>query len=370
MLTVVLTILKIIGIILLIILGMILLVLFVPIRYSVDAEIPQKDLSDGIDEHFSDGIMCNVRITWLLHLIRACVKYPAAKSFSVKILFFTVFPRRRQKQKKSVKDAERKADILKNRKQEAEPGSDEEEMPVSNEISDGSVSVEDKSENWDKYQPEKVADTGENSQSQKIEDEEKEKNKEENIEENINKANPEQEKKEQGEEQSEEAESEKKTIFDFWRKCKDIALHIWNFLRNQQNVLKKTWYTISRICDKISLIKETLESDIFQRAWKIASLQLLKVWKQLRPGICNVTIIYGTGDPALTAQILGIYAMMYPSLPDGISVDADFNTAVIGCTAHIRGKITLFRLLWCAAVIYFNKDIRKIYRRFRKILKR
>ena len=176
MLTVVLTILKIIGIILLIILGMILLVLFVPIRYSVDAEIPQKDLSDGIDEHFSDGIMCNVRITWLLHLIRACVKYPAAKSFSVKILFFTVFPRRRQKQKKSVKDAERKADILKNRKQEAEPGSDEEEMPVSNEISDGSVSVEDKSENWDKYQPEKVADTGENSQSQKIEDEEKEKN--------------------------------------------------------------------------------------------------------------------------------------------------------------------------------------------------
>ena len=36
MLTVVLTILKIIGIILLIILGMILLVLFVPIRYSVD----------------------------------------------------------------------------------------------------------------------------------------------------------------------------------------------------------------------------------------------------------------------------------------------------------------------------------------------
>ena len=88
MLTVVLTILKIIGIILLIILGMILLVLFVPIRYSVDAEIPQKDLSDGIDEHFSDGIMCNVRITWLLHLIRACVKYPAAKSFSVKILFF------------------------------------------------------------------------------------------------------------------------------------------------------------------------------------------------------------------------------------------------------------------------------------------
>jgi len=195
MLTVVLTILKIIGIILLIILGMILLVLFVPIRYSVDAEIPQKDLSDGIDEHFQDGIMCNVRITWLLHLIRACVKYPAAKSFSVKILFFTIFPRRRQKQKKSVEDAERKADILKNKKQEAEPGSDEEEMPVPNEISDESVFSEDKSENWDKYQPENVAGAGGNAQSRKFEDEEKEKNKEENIEENINTANPEQERK-------------------------------------------------------------------------------------------------------------------------------------------------------------------------------
>ena len=113
MLTVVLTILKIIGIILLIILGMILLVLFVPIRYSVDAEIPQKDLSDGIDEHFLDGIMCNVRITWLLHLIRAYVKYPAAPPFSVKVLFFTVFPRSRKKRKKSKKDAEKKANNLK-----------------------------------------------------------------------------------------------------------------------------------------------------------------------------------------------------------------------------------------------------------------
>ena len=355
MLTAVLTVLKIIGILLLIILCIILVILFVPIRYSADAEIPRKDLSGGIDEHITDGVNCNIRISWLLHLIRVSVRYPAATRFSVKILFFTIFPKKVKNKKKSVKKSfkksEKKARSLPKKKSEAEPGSDEESISFSNEVS------EEKSDNWEKYQPEKMTNTVSDMQFQESRSE-----KEENAKEK--------EESKHHAEQSEENESENGTISDFWRKCRDIMLRIWNFLKNQQNVLQKTWYTISRICDKISLIKETLESDIFQRAWKIASSQLLKVWKQLRPGICNVTIIYGTGDPALTAQILGIYAMMYPFLSDWISINADFDDAVIGCTAHIRGKITLFRLLWCAAVIYFNKDIKKVYRRFRRIMKR
>lgn len=355
MLTIVLTILKIIGIVLLWIIGIILvlllLILFVPVRYHADLNLPQKDLSEGIDEHFTEGLTADAGFSFLLHLVRGRITYPQSPQFTVKILFFTLFPRKEKSAGKEEPAGEEKAEKKENRKsaqkkpeREAEPGSDEEWFTPEKEEHKESKTEEagaeaQQSANWEGYRPatppeEETDESGASENST-------------------------------GDTEQEEGES---SMQGFIRKCREILQRIINFLKTQQDVFKKTGYTISRICGKISMIKETLESNTFQRAWKVASGQLLKVWKRLRPGKCDIDLVYGTDDPALTAQILGIYGIMYPSLPDGVSVNAVFDAAVIGCTAKIRGSITVFRLLWCAGMIYFNKDIRRVYKRFRRIM--
>jgi hypothetical protein len=340
-----------------------LLILFVPIRYHADLNLPQKDLSGGIDTHFTDEITADAGFSFLLHLIRGRIVYPQAPQFTVKVLFFTVFPHKKKSEgrkadkkeenrteKNTEKDVNTDSEIKTEKsaqgrsEREAEPGSDEEWISPEKEENtgnkghgeDAAASSEQQSANWEGYRA----------------------------------AIPPEEEKNEGAASEDDAEQEetKSSVHGFICKCREILQRIINFLKTQQNVLKKTGYTISRICGKISMIKETLESNTFQRAWKVASGQLLKVWKRLRPGKCDIDLVYGTEDPALTAQILGIYGIMYPFLPDGVSVNAVFDAAVIGCTAKVRGSITVFRLLWCAGMIYFNKDIRRVYKRFRRIM--
>ena len=85
MLTGLLTVLKIIGIALLVILALVLLililVLFVPIRYKLDGTIPETDLEQGFD---LEKIIGSASFSWLLHFISGGIQYPENKEFTVR----------------------------------------------------------------------------------------------------------------------------------------------------------------------------------------------------------------------------------------------------------------------------------------------
>lgn len=119
MIHILLAILKIIGIILLVILGLILgiilIVLFVPIHYELRAGINEKTALDmlirqapGIDEEekldFITNLQIDVKITWILKLIRVMASFANKQlSYIVKLLFFTVLSSQPKEKKKSVK---------------------------------------------------------------------------------------------------------------------------------------------------------------------------------------------------------------------------------------------------------------------------
>lgn len=88
MLSVVLTILKIIGIVLLSVLGLIifilLLVLFVPIRYRINASKTSE----------TDKFKASGKVTWLLHLLNVHISYPSDEMFMIRISFFKLYPRK------------------------------------------------------------------------------------------------------------------------------------------------------------------------------------------------------------------------------------------------------------------------------------
>ena len=116
MLHILLLILKIIGIIIAVILGLIivlgLVILFVPIRYSIDADYHKKAVA-------------HVKVTWLLHLLRGVVSYDEQLDISVKALWFDLYNNndsddedlqtKSQKKKKSSKKEKLKEKAIKNK---------------------------------------------------------------------------------------------------------------------------------------------------------------------------------------------------------------------------------------------------------------
>lgn len=97
-LTVLLLILKILGIVLLVLLGillaLLLIVLFVPVRYQGSG---YREEGDPVPVHVQ------LKVTWLLHLVRASFNYPEEAFLKVKVLFFQILPAKEKKKKASNK---------------------------------------------------------------------------------------------------------------------------------------------------------------------------------------------------------------------------------------------------------------------------
>lgn len=135
-LTVLLLILKILGIVLLVLLGillaLLLIVLFVPVRYQGSG---YREEGDPVPVHVQ------LKVTWLLHLVRVSFIYPEEAFLKVKVLFFQILPAKEKKKKASNK---KEADGKKPKTDKKEAGSDVRETASDQKISDeGNAADED-----------------------------------------------------------------------------------------------------------------------------------------------------------------------------------------------------------------------------------
>lgn len=135
-LTVLLLILKILGIVLLVLLGillaLLLIVLFVPVRYQGSG---YRKEGDPVPVHVQ------LKVTWLLHLVRVSFIYPEEAFLKVKILFFQILPAKEKKKKASNK---KEADGKKPKTDKKEVGSVVSDTASDQKISDeGNAADED-----------------------------------------------------------------------------------------------------------------------------------------------------------------------------------------------------------------------------------
>lgn len=302
MISVLLTVLKVLGILILSLLGVVilvlLLVLFVPVRYRIYAE---RKLESGLP------VLAKMKATWLFHLLNVHFSYPEEAYIKVRIGCFTIFRSDRTKEKPD--------------KEEAVP--------------------ESKSS-------EKTAKTdGKTKEETEVRTEKEEQIKEEGKKEELK-----EEKRMTGEKEKSEDE-ENPTRKNFFRKF--LAL-----LRNLR-------YTITQICDKIKKIvknikyyMDVISSAEFQKAFKLCGTQAGALLRHICPKKIKGDLLIGTGDPASTGQVLAIYGMLYPFLGNQIMVTPDFEQQIVEGKLLVKGRITLFRLIRCAWIIYFNKDMRRV----------
>lgn len=318
MLTIFLTILKIIGILLLVVIGLLILgilaILFVPLRY--DGKISYNEKNQCVA----------TQITWLFRLI--CIEggYQEKVYARARLLWFTLWKWKADEKENDKKDRLESADyseeeldrLLEERSQKEESKEEIKEETVMEEKLD----EPDAEENLTEVQPTEI-------EPNEIEPKE--------VELNEAKSN---------EAKSNEAESTEK-------KPKKIQF---------QQIGKR----IKEIKEKIKHIKE-MASD--QRIHRAILLLIDGAWKMVRhslPRKIKGRAKFGFEDPSTTGQILTYVSLLYPCYAKSVELVPMFTEKVIDLDLYFRGRVRLFSLIWICVKIWFDRNFRYLYKKVRK----
>lgn len=312
MLTIFLTILKIIGILLLVVIGLLILgilaILFVPLRY--DGKISYNDKNQCVA----------TQITWLFRLI--CIEggYQEKVYARARLLWFTLW--------------KWKADEKENDKEDHLESADYSEEELDRLLEERSQKEEGKEETKEETKEAKVIE---------------EKLDEPDAEENLTEVQPteiEPKEVELNEAKSKEAESTEK-------KPKKIQF---------QQIGKR----IKEIKEKIKHIKE-MASD--QRIHRAILLLIDGAWKMVRhslPRKIKGRAKFGFEDPSTTGQILTYVSLLYPCYAKSVELVPMFTEKVIDLDLYFRGRVRLFSLIWICVKIWFDRNFRYLYKKVRK----
>ena len=320
MLHILLSVLKITGIIIAAILGILVLlvciVLFVPIRYEVKAKC------DGTIETLkAKGV-----VTWILHLIRADFYFKDKKlRWKLRIAWL----------KKSNQ-------TTKKIRKEEEPNEETKESEKESEA------VEEKEEEI------KAAETGEKP--------------EEKLEENHEDVQPEEPQNHGEEDKGDDGEASDR-ISETEEECKAQKETVHQKIDKLFHKIKCTFQNIygkiKEILEKKEKITDFIKAESHVEAFNKTMKVLFVMIKRLRPKKTEINVRFGFEDPYTTGQVLAGLSMIYPFIGGITEIYPDFEQKVLKGTVYIKGKIRLWHIVTAAVKLLLCKAVRVTYKDFK-----
>ena len=311
MLSVVLTILKFVGITILVLLGILLfiicLVLFVPICYKADG-------------FYKDSYRVRAKVSWLLHIVSFSLFYEKEQPFQMKLRIFgiPVFDNLQKKEKEKGKKSKKHTRV----KEETTP------EIVASSIPEKNVEVVSKQEATKMEDAKTDKISSEKQETAKVTEKEK-------IKRNRNK-------------------------ISLWQRIKNIFSKLTGFFRNIKYTFQKICDTIKSIKDNITYYVELLQKDSTKAAIAACKKQLLRIFKNLKPQKYQVNLHIGMEDPAPMGDILGVWGMLYPIHVGHVDLCPDFEQAVFEGEFYCKGRVTVYVYIWTLMIILFDKNIRHL----------
>lgn len=365
MLHIILTILKVIGIIaaliLLLILLAALLVLFVPVRYRITGKKRGADLESG------------VRVSWMFRMISAEVQQQKKKvQFTVKIFGKTLeqwketVKKRKKKKtestKQTVSDPFGEKILLEDREKVLEQSRVEQE---SLKAPEGIFKTQRNEEEAEKTKKEETIEWQEKTmENQDDFSQEQDKEKEVGQREEIFS----EQKREL--EQTRERNSKWKRFFDIpgilWKKIKAMGNRmkkLWKKLKKQLRSMKKS---LARGKETIDYYYTLFQEENTKRAIRFCKMQLIWIMKKLAPKKIKGDIRFGTGDPATTGEIVGLISVFLPVYSYDLELIPDFENIVFEGEIEMTGSVQGWHFLVLAWRFFRNKDIKYVLKKIKR----
>lgn len=310
MLSILLTVLKVIGIAILVILGLVLfillLVVFVPVRYR------------GSGSYGAASYDVRLRASWLLHMIFVQGEYQNEQALHIylKILGIPLYDNlkiRNKKKKLTKTKAENTGEIQAASAEDPAPEDFSSEL-AAEEIPSG-----------DRFAAEMTtdADTWDKSTDN----------------------------------------NEKK--LGIVQKFKNFLINFVNFFKNLKFTIHKVCDTIVKIKDNIKYYLGVLQLDSTKRAFTNCQKQFVRVLKKISPRKYHVSLHLGFDDPAVMGEVLAVWGMFYPLHQGNIDIQPEFDQTVMEGSFSFRGRVSVFVFARAACILFFDRDIRQLIRQLK-----
>ncbi len=313
MLHVLLLILKITGIVIACILGLVILVvtavLFVPVRYKVNAD-------------YHDRFKAQAKVSWL-GILRLMISYDEELDIKAKAFFITVYNNNDENSKVSEQKKAKKK---------------KEKKPEENIFSANDKDVEKLTEKEEKPQikmAEAVNETKEDVQ---------------NVKEAVS-----------------EDESGNIQNRSFFNKVKDKCFVIYTKIKEIIKLIRDTVKKISgaadRLKEKVSKAKEFVTDEDNKALFHFLVEQLKALIKVIKPKKYRINARIGFEDPATMGKVLAYVSILYGMSGVDLSLEPVFGENVKEGSIFLKGNICIFSVLVIALRVYRNEQFKKFISR-------
>lgn len=137
-------------------------------------------------------------------------------------------------------------------------------------------------------------------------------------------------------------------------------LFLW--LQNVIKIVRKIKKKVHSVQDLVDILR----SDAGKAFICIVKENVIHLWKQIHPRRMRGKVIFGTGDPCSTGELLGVLALFYAWYGNGVQIIPDFEQKRIEGNVSFRGRIRMITLICIAWRIIKNKDGRKFLHEWEK----
>ena len=163
---------------------------------------------------------------------------------------------------------------------------------------------------------------------------------------------------------SNSTEQEPDTAAVIFQKIKEILLKIWRFPGRVLERIRKSRLTFRQFCDKIKKWYRFLQMDDTKQALIFLKGKGFLVLRHMLPVNIQGNLHFGFEDPLITGQVLAVAGMVYPLYGKTFRIIPDFEQQVLEGEVNLKGRVFGGYLLLQAWQIYRCKEIRRTYQRF------
>ena len=143
-------------------------------------------------------------------------------------------------------------------------------------------------------------------------------------------------------------------------KIRSIRNRISRFFKGLANRILKLCQSFAEQKRKAGLILEFFRDELNREGFQYTFSSIKKLLKHILPTKLRASIVYGTGDPCSTGEILGVFGMLYGLYGDKLSVTPDFESQRFAGDLDAKGRIRLITILIIVIKLMLDRRFKQL----------
>ena len=143
-------------------------------------------------------------------------------------------------------------------------------------------------------------------------------------------------------------------------KVKELIKKNRGFFTGIADKVRNLVQSILGLRERIGRIIDFLNDDINRTGFRFTYDSIKKILKHVGPKKLKSTLVFGTGDPCSTGQILGVLCILYCFYGGDVQITPDFENKVFKGSHYAKGRIRAWTILVIIIRLLVDKRFKKL----------